>query len=107
MLYLFGLRDNYSFKKRLNSFGEKPLCSLKQSRGILILDFCFPLCSRCTGLVVGAIIGYVASDFISLNIYLRALFMMLILVDVLRSKYFTTSNTNRFTTGMLFSIAII
>ena len=45
-------------KMRLESFGEVPICNGKRSRGILIGDFCFPLCTRCTSMMFFTLLFY-------------------------------------------------
>ncbi|MCT8977078.1 DUF2085 domain-containing protein [Clostridium sp. CX1] len=42
---------------RLHHIGKKPLCNLKAHRAPIIFGFCFPLCWRCTSLIIGIITG--------------------------------------------------
>ena len=37
--------------------GKVPLCNNRADRGIYINGFCLPLCSRCTGILTGAVAG--------------------------------------------------
>lgn len=49
-------------KKRMSfkeDFGKVPLCNHRADRGIYIHGFCLPLCSRCTGLLIGVAGGVV------------------------------------------------
>ena len=44
------------FIERLSYFDKAPLCNLNVEHGISILGFYFPLCARCTGIVLELLI---------------------------------------------------
>ncbi|MCM1197169.1 MAG: DUF2085 domain-containing protein [Roseburia sp.] len=43
---------------RLSYFGQKPLCNLKEERGIHFGSFVFILCYRCTFIILGGVISF-------------------------------------------------
>lgn len=45
-------------QNRLSYFGQKPLCNLKEERGIHFGNFVFILCYRCTFIILGGIISF-------------------------------------------------
>lgn len=40
----------------LENFGKEPLCNHRPDRGLYIGSFCLPLCARCTGILIGAVV---------------------------------------------------
>jgi uncharacterized membrane protein len=44
-------------KEHLELLGKKPLCNKKAERAPWILNFCFPLCWRCTSIIIGYVLG--------------------------------------------------
>lgn len=45
-------------QNRLSYFGQKPLCNLKEERGIHFGNFVFVLCYRCTFIILGGFISF-------------------------------------------------
>lgn len=50
-----------------DDFGKVPLCNHRADRGIYIHGFCLPLCSRCTGLLIGSLSGAAALHMLAKN----------------------------------------
>ena len=48
---------HFSLKRKMSCFGKRPICNEIPSRGVYLGKWCFPLCIRCTGLVVGSVIA--------------------------------------------------
>ena len=44
---------------RLKHFGKVPICNGKRERGIFIGDFCLPLCTRCTFMIISFLLFYI------------------------------------------------
>ncbi|MEI0492099.1 DUF2085 domain-containing protein [Brachyspira intermedia] len=100
-------------------FGKAPLCNLTASRGFFIKGFCFPLCCRCTSIILSMLIFYFLLVKININIdnffiiYLIFSFILMIptTVDYMH-QYFTrkeSTNKRRVITGIFagFGIGII
>jgi len=91
---------------RLRSFGKKPLCNLRAERAPKLGNFVFPLCYRCTGLVVGGIVLF------SFSITTDSLLSLLLFIPLpldYSLQYFTSYESNnfkRFFSGVLFSLGL-
>ncbi len=97
-------------------FGKAPLCNLTASRGFFIKGFCFPLCCRCTSIILSMLIFYFLLVKININIdnffilYLIFSFILMIptIIDYMY-QYFTrkeSTNKRRVFTGMIAGIGI-
>ena len=78
-------------------WGKVPLCNEKAERAPHIGRFCFPLCWRCTMIMVGLIIGAFVCRCISPGIQTGLIFSILIipcLIDGLRQRYTSYVSTN-------------
>lgn len=97
-------------------FGKVPLCNRTASRGFFIKDFCFPLCSRCTSIILSMLIFYFLLVEININIdtflfsYLVFSFLFMIPTTIDYMKQFLTkkesTNIKRVVTGILAGIGI-
>ena len=101
------------FKKTFDIFGKMPLCNLKVERGFYIGSFCFPLCVRCTAIIVGILIPVIANIFLCKKQKARLLylwFMLIIpcLIDGVLQYFFYIESTNlrRFVLGLLSGLGI-
>ena len=100
----------YRFK---NYFGQIPLCNMRPDRAFKIGDFVFPLCARCTGIVVGALVitiinfKYYKTYKYILLVSILLLFPMII--DGVMQYVFSVESTNlrRVITGFIFSIGMV
>lgn len=45
--------------EKFSYIGKKPLCNLKSHRAPNLFGFCFPLCWRCTSIVIGTLAGHI------------------------------------------------
>ncbi len=96
---------------RCKQFGHAPLCNLKPERAFHAGSFVFPLCARCTGLVVGGIGCSISQAFgvcIILPVIVSIILVLLLPIDwiVQRLGILESTNTRRFVTGFLFSVAL-
>ncbi len=80
----------------------KYLCHQKPERSFFYKQKQFPVCSRCTGIVIGAVIGFIIASITAPN-FLFILGFLPLIVDG-TTQYFglrTSNNTLRFITGLL------
>lgn len=100
---------NLCITQRLKVLGKKPLCNMKSERAPHIGRFCFFLCWRCTGIVVGIIIVYFLKKYITITLKpFSALFLLPISGDVtfpLLFKTYKPTNLKRFITGFIASFS--
>ncbi len=97
--------------KKLKNIGKSPLCNNKPSRGFKVFGYCFPLCCRCTGIIIGALIGFCFYN-LSKQIEVTPLvfiFMLPMVVDGMLQSLFKIESTNfrRIITGMMFGISLV
>ena len=79
-------------------WGKVPLCNEKADRAPHIGSFCFPLCWRCTMIMVGLIIGAFFYVIFHPGLPVSFIFSILILpclIDGLRQRYTSYVSTNR------------
>ena len=94
--------------KRFALFGVLPLCNLNAKRGFFIGSFCFPLCVRCTALIIGFLATVLLATFLRAK---RGKFLFLLgvicvipcLIDGLLQYLYNIESTNfrRITLGLL------
>lgn len=85
-------------------------CHRKKERCFKIKDYTFPICSRCTGLIVGIVFTMIylyAAPFPSSPLSIFLTFPLLI--DGFTQQFLNRESNNmlRFLTGLLFSFAVI
>lgn len=99
--------------ERLSYIGKAPLCNLNPEHGFCIMGFYFPLCIRCTGVLLGIIIGSLmyftlfANKKYTINIHLTffALLLPMILDGTIQYVFdLESTNFRRILTGLLFGI---
>ncbi|HKM60570.1 MAG TPA: DUF2085 domain-containing protein [Candidatus Bathyarchaeia archaeon] len=99
----------------LLNIGEKRLgfaffCHRRPERSFVIQGHTFPLCSRCTGLLLG-FFGFISLALFNLQIPLFAAFMMLLLLAVDGTSQLTglreSNNLLRLLTGVLFTFGFL
>lgn len=99
---------------RISYFGSAPICNLNPSHGFFINGFCFPLCTRCTfifiGLIVGSILffGFINGKKIRSIYFLSILLVIPCVLDGLLQYFFKLESNNfrRILTGFLFGFGI-
>jgi len=88
--------------------GRKCGCHQKADRSFFISGFQFPICSRCTGILMGQIIGIIIFLFkIKLPIIICIIFLLIMFLDwfIQYKKVLESTNIRRFITGNLAGIA--
>ena len=102
---------NSFLKRGIQHCGKVPLCNGVKSRAPFVGRFCFPLCWRCFGLVVGSLVGYWIgfSGVIVLVRNVLGIFLLTpLVVDGLLQEIFVVESTNfrRVIFGVLFGIGL-
>lgn len=88
--------------------GNRAGCHQREDRSFKIKGWQFPICSRCTGILTGQIIGsilYLAQK--RIPIYIALLFLLIMFLDwfIQYRKIRESTNLRRFITGNLAGIA--
>ena len=96
---------------RRNNFGKLPLCNLKYDRAPHMCGLCFPLCWRCSCIILGYVIGLFLAKYSILiisNFLIVAILISLTIVDGIKQYFYKieSTNFNRIFTGFLAGIGI-
>lgn len=86
------------------------LCHRMPERSFFIKGYQFPVCARCTGILIGYIIGIIYIIFCNKLGYILELILMLpMLIDGIGQYrgYFVSTNIRRLITGILAGISAI
>ena len=92
--------------------GKKPLCNKERKRAPIIFGHSFILCWRCSGLVIGGLIGSYLYSTGALNCRNNMYFIFLLgaplIIDTITQRIANIESTNkkRFITGILLGIAL-
>ena len=81
------------------------LCHQKPERSFFIKNYQFPFCARCTGIIIGVIVGFVFSQLIIIeNFYLMIILWIPMIIDGFVQKYssYLSNNNKRVITGLIF-----
>lgn len=90
-------------------FGKLPLCNKRYERAPHINNFCFPLCWRCTGLILGVILNALFLYRLNMNLQTRFILFTPLLVDSgiqYIGKVYESNNLKRIISGLLCGIAL-
>jgi len=95
----------------ISDIGHRPLCNRNAERAPKILGCYFVLCWRCTGLILGGLLGSFLSRGIlnqTNNVIFILVLSMPFVTDVFTQRFFfqESNNTRRFLTGILFGVAL-
>ena len=85
-------------------------CHQKPERSFFIKGYQFPLCARCTGILVGYLLSFLLLIFgYSINNVICLTFLIPLIFDGIIQLSFNilSNNTRRFTTGIIFGIGFI
>lgn len=95
--------------KRLWKLGAYLGCHRIPERSFFIKGKQFPLCARCTGAVIGYLIGGILYFFVKLDIWICILFGLIMFADWLIQylKWKKSTNFRRLITGILCGVGII
>lgn len=89
---------------RIRNIGKTPLCNLCVDRGPHIGSFVFPLCYRCTGLIIGGIFSF----YIKIDTTISILLFIPMVVDSLLQYFinYKSNNLKRFVSGFMFGLGL-
>ena len=90
--------------------GNRCGCHQKEDRSFKIKGWQFPICSRCTGILVGQLLGIFIYVFhFRIPIYISCIFLLIMFLDwyIQYKKIRESTNIRRFITGILAGIAQI
>lgn len=85
-------------------------CHQKSERSFFFYNYQFPMCARCTGLLIGYLLGILALFFnLKISISLSLIFAAIMLIDwfIQHKKIYPSNNTRRVITGFLCGFGII
>ena len=88
--------------------GNRCGCHQREDRSFHIKGWQFPICSRCTGILVGQLLGIVIYIFqFRIPIYISCIFLFIMFLDwyIQYKKIRESTNIRRFITGTLAGIA--
>ena len=88
--------------------GNRCGCHQREDRSFKIRGWQFPICSRCTGILVGQLLGILIYIFqFRIPIYISCIFLLIMLLDwyIQYKKIRESTNIRRFITGTLAGIA--
>lgn len=90
--------------------GNRCGCHQREDRSFKIGEFQFPICSRCTGILLGQILAIIFIFFkLNIPIYLDFIFLLIMFLDwyIQYRKIKESTNLKRLITGILAGIAQI
>ena len=85
-------------------------CHQKSERSFFFYNYQFPMCARCTGLLIGYLLGILALFFnLKISISLSLIFAAIMFIDwfIQHKKIYPSNNTRRVITGFLCGFGII
>ena len=88
--------------------GNRCGCHQREDRSFKIRGWQFPICSKCTGILVGQLLGILIYIFqFRIPIYISCIFLLIMLLDwyIQYKKIRESTNIRRFITGTLAGIA--
>ena len=88
--------------------GNRCGCHQREDRSFKIKGWQFPICSRCTGILVGQLLGILIYIFqFRIPIYISCIFLFIMFLDwyIQYKKIRESTNVRRFITGTLAGVA--
>lgn len=85
-------------------------CHQKSERSFFLYNYQFPICARCTGLLIGYILSVIALFFnFKIPISLSLIFAIIMFIDwfIQHKKIYPSNNTRRVITGFLCGFGIV
>lgn len=85
-------------------------CHQKSERSFFFYNYQFPICARCTGLLLGYILGILSLFFnFKISIGLSFILAIIMLIDwfIQHKKIYPSNNTRRVITGFLCGFGIV
>lgn len=88
---------------RLMGLGSKLGCHQLAERSFAFKNYQFPVCARCTGVLLSSVFAIIFFFIWPLNPALAAIFSLVMFLDwwLQRTKIFASTNTRRFITGLI------
>ena len=99
-------------KRYISYIGKIPLCNKDRNKAPKVFGYSFLLCCRCSGLVIGGIVGSLLYNSRILVYKNNILFITILSMPFILDIFFQfilqeeSTNTRRFITGLLFGIAL-
>ncbi len=85
-------------------------CHQKASRSFFFNSYQFPICARCTGLLIGYTLGIISIFFnLKISALLSSFFIVIMFIDwfIQYKKIFYSTNIRRLITGLFCGLGII
>ncbi len=87
------------FKETIKVFGILPICNLNEERAFYIGSFCFPLCVRCSAIILTIFLTVIIKTLLKPNIkkpfiLLWIVFIIPCLIDGFTQYFFNIESTN-------------
>lgn len=99
------MKEGRTVMIRFDDLGKAPVCNHRTDRGIFIGGICLPLCARCTGILLGALAGYVMllSGLTTKSVLIGLVMILPTSIDALLEYLCGRESTNlmRLLTGMI------
>ena len=88
---------------KLMRFGDRIGCHQKPERSFFFKGYQFPVCARCTGVIIGEVIAIICLFFLALKWWFSLLFLIPMGIDwgLQYLKILESSNYRRLITGLL------
>ncbi len=99
-----------SFLKFFNRVGDLSGCHQIPERCFKIHGYIFPICARCTGVIIGETISIILLFFnIKLHLYINVFLLFIMGIDwfIQHINILESNNIRRFITGIMGGFAII
>lgn len=84
-------------------------CHCRPDRSIFFHGKKFPICARCTGELIGIVVGAVIFPFVKLTVFQYVILLLPLIIDGFAQLLlpYTSTNFRRCLTGVLFGYALI
>lgn len=102
-------KNTFSIWIRLMEFGNRLGCHQMPDRSFFIKGFQFPVCARCTGVIIGEIVALISFIFKCHISFLYSLFLLIPMGIDWGLQYFKicmSNNIRRLVTGILSGLAL-
>lgn len=103
------INDNLDFWAKLMHIGAKVGCHQRTDRSFFYKEYQFPVCARCTGVIIGYIASVITIAFVLPDLLLGLIFCAIMFLDwfIQFVKIKESTNIRRLITGVLGGYGII